>query len=71
MVYLIIFGSLVGYGSFIYSLAKLPATKVSLFAYINPVIAVFLGWLILDERMDWYLIFATILVLLGVVYMPF
>jgi len=67
MVYLIIFGSIVGYGSYIYALAKLPAAKVSLFAYINPLIAVFLGWLILNERLDGYVALATVLVLLGVV----
>ncbi|MGE5842351.1 MAG: EamA family transporter, partial [Deltaproteobacteria bacterium] len=65
--YLIIFGSIVGYGSFVYALAKLPATKVSMYAYVNPVIAVALGWLILNERMDWSVILATTVVLLGVV----
>jgi drug/metabolite transporter (DMT)-like permease len=65
--YLIIFGSIVGYGSFVYALAKLPATKVSMYAYVNPVIAVLLGWLILDERMDWSVMLATAVVLLGVV----
>jgi len=66
-VYLIVFGSIVGYGSFVYALAKLPATKVSMYAYVNPVIAVLLGWLILSERMDWSVILATGVVLLGVV----
>lgn len=66
-VYLVVFGSIVGYGSFIYALAKLPATKVSMYAYVNPVIAVLLGWLILSERMDWNVILATAVVLLGVV----
>ncbi|OGP63611.1 MAG: hypothetical protein A2V65_05150 [Deltaproteobacteria bacterium RBG_13_49_15] len=67
MAYLIVFGSIIGYGSYIYSLAKLPAAKVSLFAYINPVIAVFLGWIILDERLDAYVALAAALVLFGVV----
>ena len=65
--YLIVFGSIVGYGSFMYALAKLPATKVAMYAYVNPVIAVALGWLILNERMDWSVILATAVVLLGVV----
>ena len=65
--YLVVFGSIVGYGSFIYALAKLPATKVAMYAYVNPVIAVLLGWLILDERMDWSVLLATAVVLLGVV----
>jgi drug/metabolite transporter (DMT)-like permease len=65
--YLVVFGSIAGYGSYVYALAKLPATKVSMYAYVNPVIAVLLGWLILDERMDWSVILATAVVLLGVV----
>jgi len=67
LVYLILFGSIIGYGAFIYSLAKLPATKHSMYAYVNPVIAVILGWLILDERLDWGVAVATALVLTGVV----
>lgn len=67
MAYLIVFGSIVGYGSFVYALAHLEATKVSLFAYVNPVIAVLLGWLILDERLDAFVALATVLVFAGVV----
>jgi len=67
LVYLIIFGSIVGYGSFIYALSKLPASKVSMYAYINPVIAVILGWLVLGERMDGWMIAGTVVVLAGVV----
>lgn len=66
MVYLIVFGSIVGYSSFIYALSKLPVTTVSMYAYINPVIAVILGWLVLGERLDWSVATATTVVLLGV-----
>lgn len=65
--YLTVFGSIVGYGSYIYALRKLPVSKVSMYAYINPVIAVVLGWMILDERFDWVVVTATAVVLLGVV----
>jgi drug/metabolite transporter (DMT)-like permease len=51
----------------VYSLAKLPATKHSMYAYVNPVIAVLLGWLVLDERLDWNVAIATALLLTGVV----
>jgi drug/metabolite transporter (DMT)-like permease len=64
--YLIVFGSIVGYSSFIYALSKLPVTTVSMYAYVNPVIAVILGWLILGERLDWSVVMATTVVLLGV-----
>lgn len=67
LVYLAIFGSIIGYGSFMYALAKLPAAKVSMYAYVNPVIAVLLGWLILGERLDWRVTLATAVILLGVV----
>jgi drug/metabolite transporter (DMT)-like permease len=64
--YLLVFGSIVGYGSYIYALAKLPASLVSMYAYINPVIAVFLGWLILGERLDWMVAAATLIIVAGV-----
>jgi drug/metabolite transporter (DMT)-like permease len=67
LAYLAIFGSIVGYSSFIYALAKLPAAKVSMFAYVNPIIAVILGWLILGEHLDWRVALATAVILLGVV----
>lgn len=67
LVYLAIFGSIIGYGSFIYALAKLPAAKVSMYAYVNPIIAVLLGWLILGEQLDWRVAISTAVILLGVV----
>ncbi len=67
LLYLIVFGSIVGYSSFVYALAKLPAVKVSTYAYVNPVIAVLLGWLVLDERLDWNVALATAVILFGIV----
>jgi drug/metabolite transporter (DMT)-like permease len=67
LMYFIIFGSLLGYSSFIYALAKLPATKVSIYAYINPVIAVLLGWLVPGERFDRFVVLSTAVILFGVV----
>ncbi|MGH7767572.1 MAG: EamA family transporter [Candidatus Binatia bacterium] len=66
VVYLIIFGSIVGYVCFIYILDKLPSSTVSLYAYINPVIAVILGKVILNERMDLSVIAGTGIILFGV-----
>ncbi len=66
MAYLIVFGSIVGYTCYIYALGALPVAFVSTFAYINPVIAVLLGWLILDERLDFYVALATAVILTGV-----
>jgi len=67
LVYLAIFGSIIGYGSFIYALTKLPAAKVSMYAYVNPIIAVVLGWFVLGEQLDWRVALATVVILLGVV----
>lgn len=65
--YLVIFGSLLGYGSYTYAIAHLPVSLVSTYAYVNPVIALFLGWLILDEKISIWVIFATAVILIGVV----
>ena len=43
--YLIVFGSCVAFTAFTYALAHAPASKVMTYAYVNPVIAVFVGWL--------------------------
>jgi drug/metabolite transporter (DMT)-like permease len=66
LAYLVIFGSFVGYTSYIYALAKLPLSLVSTYAYINPVIALFLGWLILDERLNFQMAVAAAVILAGV-----
>lgn len=49
VIYLVIFGSLVGYSVYIWLLRVASASAVSTYAYVNPVVAVFLGWLILHE----------------------
>ena len=49
LVYLIAFGSLVGYTAYIWLLGVTAPSRVATYAYVNPVVAVFLGWLILDE----------------------
>ena len=45
------FGSLVGYTAYIYLLEHVPVAKVSTYAYINPIVAVILGALLLHEHM--------------------
>ncbi len=52
LVYLILFGSVAAYASYSYAIKKLPMTIVSLYAYINPIVAVILGSLILGERLN-------------------
>lgn len=49
LVYLIVFGSIVGYSSYIYALSRLRVAIVSIYSYVNPVVAVALGWLFYRE----------------------
>lgn len=64
--YLVVFGSVIAFTSFINVLQILPTNIVMTYSYVNPVIAVFLGWIVLDERITVWTIAGTLLVLLGV-----
>jgi drug/metabolite transporter (DMT)-like permease len=66
LAYLVIVGSLVGYCSYIYAIAKLPLSLISTYAYINPVIALFLGWVILDEKLNFQIAIAAAVIIAGV-----
>ena len=65
-IYLIVFGSIIAYGSYTYAVQKLPLSLVSTYSYINPVIAVLLGWVVLSEQMNWRVITAMLIILSGV-----
>jgi drug/metabolite transporter (DMT)-like permease len=62
--YLIIFGSVLAYGAYMYALSKLPVGIATIYAYINPLVAVILGYLVMDEELNTYigLAFASIIV---------
>jgi drug/metabolite transporter (DMT)-like permease len=49
VLYLVVFGSIVGYSAYIYAMSKLPVAMVSIYTYINPIVAVWLGWLFYRE----------------------
>jgi drug/metabolite transporter (DMT)-like permease len=66
LLYLIIFGSIVAYTCFSYALRKLPMTIVSMYAYVNPVVAVILGWLLLDEKFNLKIGIAIIITIAGI-----
>lgn len=65
-VYLAVFGSVLGFFCYHYALKKVSASDVSILTYFNTVIAIFLGWLILNEKVNADLIVATILIIAGV-----
>lgn len=67
LLYLIVCGSLIGYVSYIWLLTVRPAAQVGTFAYVNPVVAVLLGWLVLTEQITIYTIVSLIIILSGVV----
>jgi drug/metabolite transporter (DMT)-like permease len=66
VVYLAVFGSVIGYFCYHYALKKVTATEVSVLSYFNTVIALFLGWLILDEVITFDIVIATVLIIFGV-----
>jgi drug/metabolite transporter (DMT)-like permease len=66
-VYLIVCGSWIGYTAYIYLLNHVPTAKVSTYAYVNPVVAVFLGWLVLHEPVDGYILAGSAIVVASVI----
>lgn len=65
LAYLAVAGSLVGFAAYIYALRHLPVSRVSLYAYVNPVIAVVLGNLVLGERITWSVVAGMLTILVG------
>jgi drug/metabolite transporter (DMT)-like permease len=65
--YLVVGGSLIGYTAYIYILGHAPMAKVSTYAYVNPVVAVFLGWLVLHEKIDSYILAGSAVVIASVI----
>lgn len=68
MGFLIIFGGIVAFTSFNYLLKNVPTEKVATSAYVNPVIALFLGWLVLNENLTMQSIIASAILLTGVYF---
>ena len=66
MVYLAVFGSVVGYVAYSYLMTQMSSTKVSGLSYVNVVVALFLGWFILDETITPRIILAASLIIGGV-----
>ena len=64
--YLSIFGSVIAFFCYNYALKHVTAVQVSILSYINTIIAVFLGWLLLDEVITIDFVIATALIILGV-----
>jgi len=66
LLYLICFGSILAFGAYLYAMSKLPAGLVSVYAYVNPLVAILLGFIILNEKLTWYTIIAFSVTMTGV-----
>jgi drug/metabolite transporter (DMT)-like permease len=66
LVYLVLIGSIVAYACYSYVLRKLPMTVVSLYAYVNPIVAVLLGWLVLNEKLNLKIWIAILITVAGI-----
>jgi drug/metabolite transporter (DMT)-like permease len=66
LIYMILVGSVAAYACYSYAIKKLPMTIVSLYAYINPIVAVVLGWLILSEKLNMRIGIAIFITIAGI-----
>ena len=66
MAYLVIFGSVLSFIAYLYSLQHLPAEQASLYAYINPMVAVLLGYMLFHESLTWFVVTGGAITLVGV-----
>lgn len=67
LAYLIVMGSLVAYMAYMWLLSVRPASVVGTYAYVNPVVAVFLGWLIAKESISFEKIIGLVVIIAGLV----
>lgn len=66
LLYLVAFGSIVGYSAFVYAMDKLPVAVVSIYPYVNAVVAVTLGWLFYRELLGARELLAMVVIFTGV-----
>ena len=66
LAYMILVGSVGAYACYAYAIKKLPMTLVSLYAYINPIVAVLLGWLVLSEKLNMRVAIAILITIAGI-----
>jgi len=64
--YLVAFGSLMGFSAYQYALRHLPTPQVALYGYVNPLVALMLGWWLLHERLNWHILVGALITLAGI-----
>lgn len=67
LAYLILFGSCLGYGAYFWLVHQVPPARLGTYAYVNPAVAVLLGWWLLDEHLNATQVLGTVVILAGVV----
>jgi drug/metabolite transporter (DMT)-like permease len=67
LIYLIIFGSLIAFSAYVWLLKKTGPSRATTYAYVNPVVAVILGWLLAGEKLTLELIIAALIIVSAVV----
>jgi drug/metabolite transporter (DMT)-like permease len=67
MLFLTFVGSLVGFTCYLWLLGRVPPTQVATYAYVNPIVAVFLGWALAGEQLTAKSLAASVVVLAAVV----
>ena len=65
--YLLVFGSLIGFTAYIWLLKTVGAAKASTYAFVNPLVAVFLGWALGGEAVTAQTVFAALIIVVAVV----
>jgi drug/metabolite transporter (DMT)-like permease len=68
LAYLLVFGSLIAFTAYTWLLQHAPISLVSTYAYVNPVVAVFLGWLILAEQITPSMVAGAALIVAAVAF---
>ncbi|MBZ5522027.1 MAG: EamA family transporter [Acidobacteriia bacterium] len=64
--YLVICGSWIGYSAYNWLLEHVPTAKVATYAYVNPVVALYLGWFFLNEKIDGFMLTGTVVIIAAV-----
>ena len=64
--YLVLIGSVIAFGAYVFALKRLPAALVTVHAYINPIVALIIGSLLMNEILTIHIVFGTLATLLGV-----
>lgn len=66
LAYLVVFGSVIAFIAYLYALQNLPTEQASIYAYVNPIVAVLLGWLLFDEYLSIFIAIGGVITLAGV-----